>query len=681
MERAYEPLPPSFSPLTINGMTIKNRIIMPPMGTNLASLNGEVTQEQIDYYELRARGGTGLITIENICIDFPFASNGTTQLRIDNDQYIPRLFKLTETLHKHGACVGIQLNHAGASAYAYRLNGEMPLSSSSTPSKKNGNIPRPMTHDEIYHAVDKFGDAAERVRRAGFDCVEIHAGHSYLISQFLSPLFNKRTDEFGGSVENRARILTLIVDKVRACVGPRFPVSLRISADDFLEGGNTLEDSLRILELCEEKVDIINVSAAQNDNLNFQIDQMSLEDGWKRYLSRAVRDKFHKPTVIAGNIRTPKVAEDIIASGDADLIAIGRGLIAEPEWVQKVQSGNERLMRKCISCNIGCADHRIARSRPLRCSINPDIIHGDAYKQQRVIRDTNVVVIGAGTAGMEAACTAAEVGCHTWLLEEKHSIGGLASEISLLPEKKRIADFPQFMKNRIASLDNLMLQVGKRATVASVSALRPNLIVNATGSVPLLPPIEGLRENIDVEGGNVFSITNMIHHLDQFANATGKRIAVVGAGAVGLDVIEYFSARGASAVLIEMQDAPGRDLDIITKNAMLTMLDEHHVEQHMRTQLVAVTPTHFTVKNTDGAFDIPFDYGFVCLGMRANTAGLNEIEQWARANNVKIMNIGDSLMARRIIDGVREGRNVLDTLEDMGALGNRESTKIPFLTY
>ena len=673
--------PHLFSPLTINGMTIKNRIIMPPMGTNLASLNGEVTQEQIDYYELRARGGTGLITIENICIDFPFASNGTTQLRIDNDQYIPRLFKLTETLHKHGACVGIQLNHAGASAYAYRLNGEMPLSSSSTPSKKNGNIPRPMTHDEIYHAVDKFGDAAERVRRAGFDCVEIHAGHSYLISQFLSPLFNKRTDEFGGSVENRARILTLIVDKVRACVGPRFPVSLRISADDFLEGGNTLEDSLRILELCEEKVDIINVSAAQNDNLNFQIDQMSLEDGWKRYLSRAVRDKFHKPTVIAGNIRTPKVAEDIIASGDADLIAIGRGLIAEPEWVQKVQSGNERLMRKCISCNIGCADHRIARSRPLRCSINPDIIHGDAYKQQRVIRDTNVVVIGAGTAGMEAACTAAEVGCHTWLLEEKHSIGGLASEISLLPEKKRIADFPQFMKNRIASLDNLMLQVGKRATVASVSALRPNLIVNATGSVPLLPPIEGLRENIDVEGGNVFSITNMIHHLDQFADATGKRIAVVGAGAVGLDVIEYFSARGASGVLIEMQDAPGRDLDIITKNAMLTMLDEHHVEQHMRTQLVAVTPTHFTVKNTDGAFDIPFDYGFVCLGMRANSAGLNEIEQWARANNVKIMNIGDSLMARRIIDGVREGRNVLDTLEDMGALGNRESTKIPFLTY
>ncbi|QME61993.1 FAD-dependent oxidoreductase [Escherichia fergusonii] len=661
--------PHLFSPLTINGMTIKNRIIMPPMGTNLASLNGEVSQEQLDYYELRARGGTGLITIENICIDFPFASNGTTQLRIDNDQYIPGLFKLTETLHRHGACVAIQLNHAGASAYAYRLNGETPLSSSSTPSKKNGNTPRPMTHEEIYHAIDKFGEAAERVRRANFDCVEIHGGHSYLISQFLSPLFNKRDDEFGGSLENRARFLTLVVDKVRASVGPRFPVSLRISADDFLAGGNTLEDSLRILELCQDKVDIINVSAAQNDSLNLQIDQMSLEDGWKRYLSRAVRDKFHKPTVIAGNIRSPKVAEDIVASGDADLIAIGRGLIAEPEWVQKVQSGNERLMRKCISCNIGCADHRIARSRPLRCSINPDIIHGDAYKLRNVTRTTNVVVIGGGTAGMEAACTAAEVGCMTWLLEEKTHLGGLSCEISRLPEKTRIADFPLFMKNRLASLNNLMLQVGKRADVTSVAALHPDLIVNATGSVPLLPPIDSLQEHIDLADGNVFSITGMINNLDRFTKTQGKRIAVVGGGAVGLDVVEYFATRGANVTLIEMLDAPARNLDIITKNAMLNLLEEHRVEQHMQTQLMAVSADHFTVKNAQSTFDIPFDYGFICLGMRANRAGFDDIDRWARENNIKMMNIGDSVMARRIIDGVREGRSVLDTLEDMGALG------------
>ncbi|USL57598.1 FAD-dependent oxidoreductase [Pantoea ananatis] len=673
--------PHLFTPLTINGMTLKNRVIMPPMGTNLASLNGEVSQEQLDYYSLRARGGTGLITIENICVDFPFASNGTTQLRIDNDQYIPGLYKLTETLHKHGACVAIQLNHAGASAYAYRLNGETPISASAVPSKKTGNIPRPMTHEEIYRAVDKFGDAAERVRRANFDCVEIHAGHSYLISQFLSPLFNQRTDEFGGNIENRSRFLTLIVDKVRACVGPMFPISLRISADDFLQGGNTLEDSLHILERCQEKVDIINVSAAQNDNLYLQIDQMSQEDGWKRYLSRAVRTRFNKPTVVAGNIRTPQLAEDILAQGDADLIAIGRGLIAEPDWVQKVQSGHEETTRKCISCNIGCADHRIARSLPLRCSINPDIIHGDAYKQRQVKRPTRVVVIGAGTAGIEAACTAAEVGCKTWLFEAKNHIGGLAVEIARLPEKKRIADFPQFLRNRMARLENLQLHLGQQVQPEQLEVLRPDLIVNATGSVPLLPPIAGLHETIDRPGSAVFTITGMIQHLDTFSAPQGKRIAVVGGGAVGLDVIEYFATRGAEAVLIEMQNSPGRDLDIITKSAMLALLEQHQVEQHMDTQLIEVKPDRFRVKNAHHTFDITFDYGFICLGMCPNRSGLEAVERWATASHIKIMNIGDSLKARRIIDGVREGRNVLDALEETGALGSHEATSIPLLTY
>ncbi len=211
------------------------------------------------------------------------------------------------------------------------------------------------------------------------------------------------------------------------------------------------------------------------------------------------------------------------------------------------------------------------------------------------------------------------------------------------------------------------------------SACVQHLIVNATGSTPLLPPIEGLRENIDVENGKIFSITGMIDNLAKFTDIKGKRIAVVGAGAVGLDVIEYFTARGAQAVLIEMQDAAGRDLDIITKNAMLTMLDEHQVEQHMNTQLMAVAADHFQVKNTQQTFDIPFDYGFVCLGMR-EPDGSRRDRALGQCQNVKIMNIGDSVMARRIIDGVREGRNVLDALEDMGALGSREAQRIP-VTY
>lgn len=233
----------------------------------------------------------------------------------------------------------------------------------------------------------------------------------------------------------------------------------------------------------------------------------------------------------------------------------------------------------------------------------------------------------------------------------------------------------------MARLENLQLQLGQHIQPDSLEVLRPDLIVNATGSVPLLPPIAGLHETIDRPGSGVFTITGMIQHLNSFSDLQGKRIAVVGGGAVGLDVVEYFASRGAEAVLIEMQHSPGRDLDIITKRAMLALLEQHQVEQHMDTQLVEVQPDRFRVKNPHRTFDITFDYGFICLGMRPNRTGFEAIEHWATANQIKIMNIGDSLKARRIIDGVREGRNVLDALEEIGALGNREATSIPLLTY
>lgn len=657
-----------FTPLTINGMTLRNRIIMPPMGTNFAGLNGEVSQEQFNYYELRAKGGTGLITIENACIDFPFASNGTTQLRIDNDQYVPGLFKLTEKVHKHGACVALQLNHAGASAYPARLNGQPPISSSNVPSKKNGLIPRSMSVEEIYGVVDKFGEAAVRARKAGFDAVEIHAGHSYLLCQFLSPLYNQRTDDFGGSIANRARFVKLVMEKVRQQVGPRYPVSLRFGAEEFLEGGNHLEDMFELLEYFQHYADILNVSAALNDNIQYQIDQMDLADGWKRYLSRAIRDKFGKPTVIAGNIRNPAVAEDILASGDADLIAIGRGLIAEPEWANKVERGDEHLLRKCISCNIGCADHRIASSKPIRCTINPDIFYGDAYKQKQVKRPTHVVVIGGGTAGMEAACTAAEVGCTTWLFEERDHLGGLATEIAKLPEKRRIADFPRFMKHRLTSLDRVMLHIGTRANIDNVSVLKPDLIINATGSQPLLPPINGLMEHIDQPEGNLFSITRFLGNLEQFSDFENKHIVVIGGGAVGLDVTEFFAKRGSTVSLVEMQSEAGKDLDYITKTSMVTMLEEYNVTQHLNTQLMEVAEDHFIVKNNNEIATLPFDYGFVCLGMRADKSSLPEFTAWGKEHEVPVLNIGDSVVARRIIDGVREGRNIINKLEDMGIL-------------
>lgn len=542
--------PNIFSPLKVKNMTIKNRIVMTPMGTNFAGQNGEINEEHIKYYEQRAKGETGLIILENAAVDFPLGSNGTSQLRIDHDSFIPSLYKLTERLHKYGACVAMQINHSGASAVPDRI-GCQPVSSSNIPSKTGGAIPRPLEKDEIFEIVEKYGKAAKRVQTAGFDAVEIHGGHSYLICQFLSPIYNKRDDEFGGSVENRTRFARMIIDSVRKEVGPMFPILFRISADDLLEGGNTLEDTLKILEYLNDEVDIFDVSAGLNDSLQYQIDSMNLPDGWRSYMSKAVRDKFNKPTITTGNIRNPEIAERILSEGKADLIGIGRGLIAEPNWVLKVKNNQEDMLRKCISCNIGCAGHRIGLNRPIRCTVNPDIINEDEYKIRKVKRPTNVVVIGGGTAGLEAACTAAEVGCTTFIFEQKPYLGGLAREISKLPDKNRISFLPDYLIKRAEKLSNLIIYTNTKADIKTIENLRPDVIVNATGSKPLLPTIKGLMEHVD-KGENVYSIFGLLNNIDKFTsqNFEGKKIVVIGGGAVGLDVIEFFAERKAKVSIV-----------------------------------------------------------------------------------------------------------------------------------
>lgn len=657
-----------FKPLTVKGMTLKNRIVMPPMGTNYGGEYGDFTDEHIKYYEQRAKGGTGLIIVENACVDFPLGSNGTTQIRIDHDRYIPALYKLTETLHRYGACASIQINHSGASAVPGRIEGLTPVSASNIPSKTGGAIPRPLTKDEILDIVEKYAQAARRAQIAGFDAVEIHGGHSYLLCQFLSPLYNDRTDEFGGSVENRARFARLVLERVRQEVGPFFPIMFRISADELVEGGNTLEDTLEILDYLVTEVDIINVSAALNDSIQYQIDAMYLEDGWRSYMAKAVKEKFaDKVVMTTGNIRNPKVAEQILEEGHADLIGMGRGLIADPNWVNKVQAGQEDTLRKCISCNIGCAGHRIALNRPLRCTINPDTIFENAYLSNHVSKPTNVVVIGGGTAGLEAACTAAEVGCTTFLIEKSPVLGGLAREIAKLPEKARIADFPDYLVQRAQNLKNLIVFTNTEATVEMVANLKPDVIVNATGSSPLLPPIKGLHDHVDVEGGKVKSIFGLLNNVESF-EFEGKKVAVIGGGAVGLDTVEYFAERGAQVSIVERLPMLGRDLDHITRIQMLDMIKRKNVEVLTETSLLEIKEDCFVVEKEGQTFDLNFDYGFVCLGMRSQTPVLEAMQQHFGPLGVQVLNIGDSKRTRKIIDGVQEGRNIIETLGFIGSL-------------
>ena len=660
--------PHIFSPLTVKNMTIKNRIVMMPMGTNYGEQNGEMSFLHINYYEQRAKGGTGLIIVENASIDSPQGSNGTTQLRIDHDNYLPRLFKFRENIHRYGTKIAIQINHAGASAISSRINMQ-PVSASDVPSKEGGEIPRPLSREEILHIVKKYGEAAKRAQTAGFDAVEIHAGHSYLISQFLSPITNKRTDEFGGSVENRTRFCRMVIDEVRKQVGPFFPIMLRLSADELMEGGNTLDDTLEYLDYLQEEVDIFDVSCGLNGSIQYQIDANYLPDGWRSYMAKAVKEKFNKPCISMGNIRDPKVAERILADGDADLIGMGRGLIADPAWVNKVATGHECDLRKCISCNVGCAGNRIGVNRPIRCTVNPSVLEGDVYKKLHVNKNCNVVVIGGGTAGLEAACTAAEVGCNTFLLEKGSELGGLASLISKIPAKNRLADFPHYLMHRAEQLENLYIFTNTEGTPENIRKFHPNIIVSSTGSAPLLPPIAGLKDRIDNEDYNIYSILGMINHINDFPkDLEGKKVVVVGGGAVGLDVVEFFADRNADISIVEMMDQIGRDLDPVSKNDTKAMMKKHNVHQLTKTALLEVKDSSLLVKGDGEPYEIPFEYGFVCLGMRAQGQLYQSLAEEFSSEDVEIMNIGDSQRARRIIDGTQEGRNILTILEQRGYL-------------
>ena len=653
-----------FSPVTIRHMTVKNRIVMMPMGTNFGEQNGEMSFLHINYYEQRAKGGTGLLIVENASVDSPQGSNGTTQLRIDSDNYIPRLYKLCENVHKHGACIAIQINHAGASAMSSRI-GMQPVSASDVPSKEGGEIPRPLTKEEILHIVRKYAEAARRAQICGFDAVEIHAGHSYLISQFLSPIYNKRTDEFGGSAENRTRFAHMILEAVRKQVGPHFPIFLRISADELMEGGNTLEDTLAYLEYLEKEVDVFDVSCGLNGSIQYQIDANYLPDGWRSYMARAVKEKFGKPCIAVGNIRHPQIAEEILAKGDADFIGMGRGLIAEPEWVNKVEYGNECDLRSCISCNIGCAGHRIGLNQPIRCTVNPAVNSGEDYIKHKIKKPCNVVVIGGGTAGLEAACTAAEVGCTTFLIEKKAELGGLASVISKIPDKKRLGEFPQYLIRRAAKLHNLFVFCNTQATTELVKSLNPDIIVNATGSEPTLPPIRGLHELVDKEDSHVATVLKMIERIPEYPeHMEDRKVVIIGGGAVGLDVMEFFTERGARVSMVEMLPMIGNGLDPVSRCDIHAKLKKYQVEQMVNTMRQEVRNDRFIVKTPqDEIKELPFDYGFICLGMKASTPVLKELEETFSDTNVEIINIGDSKRARRIIEGTEEGRNILSVLE------------------
>ena len=656
------------SPLTVNGMHLKNRVAMMPMGSNMAAPDGGITEEHILYYEQRAKGGTGLIIVENACVDYPLGMNGPTQLRIDHDCFVPGLSKLADRVHKYGACVALQINHAGAGAMPSRIGGQC-VSSSDVPSKPGGPIPRPLTEDELTQIAKRYAQAAERARVAGFDAVEIHCGHVYLLNQFLSPVYNRRTDRYGGSAENRARFPRMVLQQIRQSVGPGYPIILRISADDLHEKGNTQADVLQLMEYLDAYADMYNVSVCVGESVYQMVSGMSYQDGWRAHLSEGIRDKFGKPAITQGNIGSPAVAERILDEEQADVIGMGRALIADPQWVNKVQSGRESEIRPCIYCNVGCTNSRNITMHPIRCTVNPDIIHGEAYKKRHVSQPVNVVVLGGGSAGMEAACTAAEVGCTVSLLEAGSHLGGMLRRLEGMPAKRRMGAYAAWLERRLAALPNAHVFLNKPYSLEEIRALKPQVVVNATGAMPVVPGrIPGLRALTDREGSNVYSIVGLAENVERLQRCTGKRVVVIGGGAVGMDAMEFFAQQNNQVTIVEMMDRVGRDLDFSGRDYMAALMKKHDVSVMTNTKLLEARQDAFVVERDNAVTSLAFDVGVVCMGLGSTAEHVPALEEFCRENRLVFLNIGNSKLPRQIINGSSEARDILLALDDAGYL-------------
>ena len=360
-----------FSSGVINGLHLSNRVIMPAMATNYAADDGGVTERLVDYYAARAQGGTGLIIVENTNVDYPNGKAGAYQLRIDSDEFIEGLSKLVDSIHSTGCKVGLQINHAGGLANVHQIGAERVA-----PSAFNypQGAARQLNDEEIEEIAEKFALAAQRARIAGFDTIEIHGAHGYLISEFMCPVTNLRNDDYGGSLENRMRFPCLVLSKVRQAVGKDYPIIFRFSADEFLPGGNGADTAVPIAQILQQTgADALDVSAGLTitaESRDAVVEPASYSEGWKTYLAELVKKHVSIPVIAVGVIRTPNYADSVIKNGKADFVAIGRGLIADPHWCVKAGAGKSDEIRKCISCR-KCLFARVVRNEPLSCAVNP----------------------------------------------------------------------------------------------------------------------------------------------------------------------------------------------------------------------------------------------------------------------------------------------------------------------
>lgn len=629
------------SPTKIGNLQLKNRMVMPPMETNYAYGDGSVTDRLVAYHEERARGGVGLIIVEAsyVHITGKGFKNG---LGIYSDRLIPGLRRLVEAVHAHGAKIAIQLFHGGRQAHS-EYTGQPLLAPSPIPDPTVGETPKELSKDEINMLVKAFAEAARRAKTAGFDAIELHGAHGYLLDEFLSPFSNKRTDEYGGSLENRMRFPLEVVRAVRQAVGPEFPIIYRMSADEKVPGGLTLDETKVVARRLEQEgVNALHVSAGVYASAQWVIQPMYLPRGCLVDLAQGIKSVVKIPVIAVGRINDPEVAEDILKAGKADLISFGRGLLTDPEMPKKVIEGRLDEIRHCIACCQACIDE-LFRDHAIGCTVNARAGYEREFTLGRASRPRKVLVVGGGPAGMEVARVAALRGHQVTLWEKSGDLGGQLPLAFTPPQKDEIATFRDYLMGQLAKLQ-VKVQLNKEATPEAVSQEKPDVVVIATGARPATLNVPG------VEADNVVLSWDVLRGKVQ----VGKKVAVIGGGLVGCETAEYLAEKGHEVTIIEMLPQVAGDIGPLV-GAMLMERLKQQVKIITGAKLKAIKGRTITLAYNDREEDLAdIDTVVLAIGSRPE----DTLAQAMEGSGIDYYVIGDAVSPRRITQAIFEAMRV-----------------------
>jgi 2,4-dienoyl-CoA reductase-like NADH-dependent reductase (Old Yellow Enzyme family)/thioredoxin reductase len=637
------------APIKINSLELANRVVMPPMGTALGNDDSTVSEANLAYMKRRAQSGAGLIITE-ITEVHPLGLASPRCIAVWDDKFIPGLSKLAGVVHAQGSKIALQLHHTGRENYIL-LRKKKAIGPSAIPSFIFGFLgaPREMTMEDIQETIAAFGSGARRAREAGFDAVELHGAHGYLLMQFLSKHSNQRTDKYGGDFKGRARFMIECLQAARKEVGNDFPMSIRISGEECIKDGYTISDIQTIIpDLVSAGADMINVSFGTHGSPEVNIDTpnpsapVEYGQGFKSYLARKVKEVTNVPVVAVGRFTDPFVMDEVIARGDADLIAVARQHLADPDFLTNAIAGHPEDTLECLACNQGCIERLSLEQKPIRCAINPQTGQELLYPEKPRAQSRNVWVIGAGPGGLTAASEAARLGHSVTLFEQEKHTGGNARYAAMAPHKEVYARYIKTLTAKCVK-QGVEVKTGTKVTEAMIEQGKPDVVILASGADKASCPAEGITASVVCDAWQI--LDGEVKPKDH--------IVVIGGGLVGMEAADFLREKGVKDItVVEMLDS-----------SPVLALAAHGYMLHSRLRAAGIKFLFGTTvrrieekavvvsKNNEERRLDPVDQVVVAIGVTPR----NDLKDMLVKKGIRHFIVGDASAPRRIIEATTEG--------------------------